>query len=116
MNLLIDYKFNICFENTIAPYYCTEKIWHAIAGGCLPIYYGEGTAIYETFPKNSFVDASEFKSNEELLYFLENIPSKEYIDRYNTCLEVMHTSCTKRIENPHFRTDLIDEFIINVRK
>ena len=37
------YQFNLCFENTRAPYYCTEKIWHSIACGCLPIYAGAPT-------------------------------------------------------------------------
>lgn len=114
IDLLKSYKFNICFENTISPYYCTEKIWHAIAGGCLPIYYGEGTAIYETFPKNSFVDASKFKSNEDLLHFLENIPAEEHINRYNICLEIMHKSCVKRLQNPDLKTDILDQFIKNI--
>lgn len=114
MDLLKDYKFNLCFENTIYPYYCTEKIWHAIAAGCLPIYYGKGTAIYETFPENSFIDASEFDSHEDLLHYLETISTEEHIKRYNMCLAVMHESCIKRINNPNMKTDLPDEFINNI--
>ena len=103
MDILRDYKFNLCFENTIYPYYCTEKLWHAIAAGCLPIYYGEGTAIYETFPANSFVDASRFKTNEALLEFLEQLTPEEHINRYNLCLEVMHRSCAKRLADPNLK-------------
>ena len=56
LDILSSYRFNLCFENTIYPYYCTEKIWNAILGGCLPIYYGSGTRIYDDFPQNSFLD------------------------------------------------------------
>ena len=116
INLLQDYKFNICFENTISPYYCTEKIWHAIAGGCLPIYYGEGTSIYETFPENSFIDAANFTSNKDLLHFLENLSPLEHVKRYNTCLKVMQNACIERLQNPGSKTDITDQFINSVRK
>ncbi len=114
--LLQDYKFNICFENTAYPHYCTEKIWHAIAGGCLPIYYGAGTAIYETFPENSFVDASQFDTNEDLLAFLENISPAEHIARYNTCLEVMHRACTQRLESANADPVILEQFVNNIRQ
>jgi hypothetical protein len=49
--ILKNYNFNLCFENTNYDYYCTEKIWDSIRYGCLPIYYGNGNRIYEDFPK-----------------------------------------------------------------
>lgn len=110
IELLKGYKFNICFENTIHPYYCTEKIWHALAGGCLPIYYGEGTAIYDTFPEDSFIDASRFSSHDELLNFMESLPVNEHVTRYNTCLEVMHNACSQRLNTADYKTDIIDKF------
>lgn len=42
IRLLRDYRFNICPENTNAPGYVTEKIWHAHAAGCIPVYWGSG--------------------------------------------------------------------------
>ena len=32
-------KFNICFENSSGPGYTTEKLFHALAAGCVPIYW-----------------------------------------------------------------------------
>lgn len=37
---LENYKFNLCPENSNYPGYCTEKIFEAIKGGCIPIYWG----------------------------------------------------------------------------
>lgn len=111
INLLKNYKFNICLENTSFPYYCTEKIWHAIAGECLPVYSSAGNAIYDTFPKNSFVDLSEFESLEHLYIFLKEMPDQEYVNRYNKCLHVLMESCRTRRENPNLKTDILENFV-----
>lgn len=34
------YHYNICVENSRYPGYVTEKIWHAMAAGCIPVYIG----------------------------------------------------------------------------
>ena len=34
------YRFNICPENSNADGYCTEKVFEAIAAGCVPVYWG----------------------------------------------------------------------------
>lgn len=38
--VLKQYRFNICPENANAPSYVTEKVWHAIEAGCIPVYWG----------------------------------------------------------------------------
>merc|ERR1712014_409495 len=35
------YRFNVAFENASHPGYCTEKLLHAFAAGCVPIYWGD---------------------------------------------------------------------------
>jgi len=42
VNFLKSVKYNICPENSVFPKYCTEKIFHALEAGCVPIYWGEG--------------------------------------------------------------------------
>jgi alpha(1,3/1,4) fucosyltransferase len=39
--LLGDYRFNLCFENSIFPGYYTEKPVHAWAAGCIPLYFSD---------------------------------------------------------------------------
>lgn len=36
---LVNYKYNICPENSKATNYFTEKIFHSLEAGCLPIYW-----------------------------------------------------------------------------
>merc|ERR1712066_109377 len=38
---LSGYRFCVCFENDESPGYCTEKLLHAFAAGCVPIYWGD---------------------------------------------------------------------------
>ena len=81
MEILKNYHFNLCFENTNIPYYCTEKIWQSIAGGNLPIYYGKGNRIYDDFPRNSFIDYSEFATPNELFSYVDLITLDEFRTR-----------------------------------
>ncbi len=87
IDILRDYHFNLCFENTNWPYYCSEKIWQAIQGGCLPIYYGEGNRIYDDFPADSFIDYAKLGSPEALFWFLDEMLPSEFLVRYNRCVE-----------------------------
>jgi alpha(1,3/1,4) fucosyltransferase len=95
-DILDNYNFNLCFENTVFPKYITEKIWESIESNCLPIYYGcSKSSIYEIFPDKSFIDYSEFKVPEELIQFIENISQKEFRDRMNKCIKVYNSFIKK---------------------
>lgn len=89
--LLKPYHFNLCFENTASPNYMTEKIWGSIQDYCLPIYYGKNTNAYDLFPKDSFLDYSEFKNPTELFDYINMINTQEYIARMNKCIAVYNS-------------------------
>ena len=97
-NVLENYKYNLCFENTIAFNYMTEKIWDSIENYCLPIYYGKGTNVYEIFPEDSFIDYSNFQSPIELFNFIEELPENEYIIRLNKCIKTYNTISSNHAE------------------
>lgn len=93
--ILKKYHFNLCFENTNTDYYCTEKIWDSIVWGCLPIYYGKNNKIYEDFPKNSFLDYSNFNHPIELFEYIDKMRVKEFVERMNLCIEVVNQTYEK---------------------
>ncbi|KAI9132182.1 hypothetical protein ON05_001445 [Acaryochloris sp. CCMEE 5410] len=95
-DILKKYDFNLCLENTNFDYYCTEKIWDSIAGSCLPIYFGKYNRIYETFPKNSFIDVADFYPHEDIFNFVENMTEDEYIERLNLCISVYNNLADNR--------------------
>ncbi|MCE0523361.1 MAG: glycosyltransferase family 10 [Methylacidiphilales bacterium] len=93
---LAQYRYNICLENTAADFYCTEKIWHAIQAGTLPIYWGANSRINDLFPKNSFIDLAQFESPAHLIDFIQALPEKDYLDRSNQCREVFNRCIAQR--------------------
>lgn len=87
LEILQRYSFNLCMENTNVDYYCTEKIWHSIQAGCLPIYYGRGNRIYQDFPRNSFLDYAEFSTPSDLFHYIDQMTFDEFQHRYSLCLD-----------------------------
>jgi alpha(1,3/1,4) fucosyltransferase len=93
LEILKNYKFNICSENTAYPLYITEKIWHAVMGRCLPIYSSYNSSIYQTFPRGSFIDVCEFEGFVDLFAYIQAMPDSEYLERYNNCVEILNKFC-----------------------
>ena len=92
IEILNSYKFNLCFENTAHQHYITEKIWHAILAYTLPIYQSFNSTIYESFPKDSFIDAFLFPDEHALFDYLEQMSVDEYLERVNICIDVFNRS------------------------
>lgn len=67
-------KFSIAFENTSYDGYATEKIMEAFAAGTVPIYYGD-PRIAEDFNSDSFVNAHDFRSLDEVVERVKQIDS-----------------------------------------
>ncbi len=61
-----DYKFTMCFENSSAKGYTTEKIMEAFAGCTVPIYWGNPDIASEFNPK-AFINCHDFQSFEDVV-------------------------------------------------
>lgn len=69
LNTLSNYRFNMCFENTILTGYCTEKLIHAKLAGCVPIYWGDHAGVAE-FNHKSFLNLLDYENME---HFVETV-------------------------------------------
>jgi len=65
-NILSDYKFSICFENSIHDGYYTEKLLHAKLAGTIPIYWTDKN-VGRDFNVKGFINLANFKDMNELL-------------------------------------------------
>ena len=121
-DILKQYRFNICLENTCFPHYVTEKIWESIRWGCLPIYYSNST-IYQTFTRTSFIDVKDFiekaKGNEaegikNMYDYLENMTEQEWCERYRECVRVFNYiiesgyNTTGRLNGPNLNINYLE--------
>ena len=70
--------FNICFENCVYPGYLSEKVFDAILGGSIPIYWGHHE-IPQTL-KASIIDASQFESLKDLIQYCYALSIEERLE------------------------------------
>lgn len=92
------HKFSLCFENSSFPGYVTEKILHGFYGGTIPIYWGS-TTICKDFNSNSFLNYSDFKSEDHLVEKIFSIDADDSL--YN-----------KMVNEPKFLYNIPNEFVI----
>ncbi len=74
---LRQYKFSLCYENSIFPGYLTEKIFDALFAGSVPVYLGD-PEVEKSIPSSAFVNKKNFGSYEKLYNFLRNMEPAEY--------------------------------------
>jgi GR25 family glycosyltransferase involved in LPS biosynthesis len=66
------YKFALTFENSSAPGYCTEKLFHAKIAGCVPIYWGD-PCVDRDFDTKGFINANQIGSPEKLVEAVKKV-------------------------------------------
>jgi hypothetical protein len=82
IKLIEECVFNISFENNDVIGWITEKIVNSYLAGCIPIYWGPDD-IYKYFNKNSFINAKNFNSYEDLSnYIIDLYENKEKLQKY----------------------------------
>jgi len=74
------YKFVISFENVSYPGYVSEKIYHAMLAGCIPIYWGN-PLIKKDFNTSSFISAFDQKHKNTRQMFDYLVDRVMQIDR-----------------------------------
>ena len=75
-DIIKHYKFYFCFENSVYKDYVTEKVYHALLAGTVPIYFGAPN-FADFVPKNSVIDARKFSSPKDLAAHLAMLSNNE---------------------------------------
>jgi len=69
--ILKNYKFSICFENSEVTGYVSEKIYDCFYVGTIPIYLGAPN-ISDLIPSNTYIDFKKFKDYKSIALELKN--------------------------------------------
>jgi len=72
MDLISEYKFAMCFENSIYPGYFTEKLLHAKVSGCIPIYYSDKSFSVD-FNINSCINLINYNNMDDMIEDIKKI-------------------------------------------
>jgi hypothetical protein len=76
MDVISNYKFNICFENSVYPGYFTEKLLHAKIAGCIPIYYSD-KSYSNDFNTKCCINLIDFENGYELVEYIKKIDNDD---------------------------------------
>ncbi len=71
-HFLTQHKFQLCFENSQAPGYITEKVMHSKIAGCVPIYWGDSDTDTD-FTPNSFINLSHLSDPHEIRSIIREV-------------------------------------------
>ena len=66
LDFLASYKFTIAFENTSVPHYISEKIFHPLTVGSIPIYWG-CPEIAQYINPDCFINCHDFSSFDDAI-------------------------------------------------
>jgi hypothetical protein len=90
IDLLTNFKFNLCYENSVHEGYVSEKLFDAKFAGCIPLYYGDPIYSQKDFNKNSFLNRLDYSNNTDYIKEIKKLNSdKEYF--ISKCNEPLFT-------------------------
>ena len=101
LEILRQYKFSLCLENTSFPGYITEKIFDCFVAGVVPVYLG-APDILNHVPEGCFIDLRRFRNYIELSEYLSSLSESEansYLDAARTFLS---SPAFERFRSVHF--------------
>lgn len=104
------HKFTLALENSRMPGYMTEKLIEAYAACTVPVYWGDPT-VELVFNRDSFINANNFASWEELLQEVKRIDQDDdaYMRMLETPILFPDSKC-----NEFLREEYMREFLENI--
>lgn len=104
--VLRGHKFCYCYENWDNPFhYISEKIFDCFTHRVVPVYLGS-SRITDYIPKETFIDARNFSSMEDLHRFLSSINEKQW-QGYISAIEAFDKSKAAKLFRREFYTSQI---------
>ena len=91
-------KYNICPENSKFPEYYTEKIFHALEAGCVPIYWAIN------LPEKDIINPECYKFINIEIKELMNKQIKEVVENYDKYINKnIFTKNAKKVVNNYYK-------------
>jgi len=71
-------KFNLCYENGQWPGYVTEKLYHALYAGTIPIYWGSPTVGLD-FNPDAIISRHDFETDEGMIDWIIRVDEEDWL-------------------------------------
>ena len=85
VSIIADYKFVLALENSICPDYVSDKFFHGLISGTVPIYFGTETAKDLAPSPESYIDARDFECPRALAQHLNALDQDD--EAYAKCFD-----------------------------
>lgn len=109
---LMNYNFTIAFENTDHPGYITEKIIHAFIAGTIPLYWGGGDYLKETFPADCFINCKN-KEPEEIYNLVKSMEYDKMLEYKKNALRFLKSEAAAMFTRRYWAIEIIKRLTIN---
>ena len=106
LQIISNYKFNVCFENASYSGYYTEKPIHAKVAGCVPIYWADDN-FSNDFNSNAFINLNDFSNMKDLVDYIVDLDKN--FDKYNLIRS------EKIFTSDNFAHNLLDEITKQIK-
>ena len=70
------HMFVFAAENSDCPWYHTEKLWHSLASGSIPVYLG-ATTVSQIVPTGSMIEVRNFTTASGLANFMRRVAAEQ---------------------------------------
>jgi hypothetical protein len=94
------YNFILVFENSDYNGYITEKIIHAFMAGTIPLYWGGGDFLKETFPSNCYIDCRN-KDPNEIYQLIKTMSQVDIISYRKAAKEFLESDAADRFTHKY---------------
>jgi hypothetical protein len=94
-DVLSKYEFCLCFENNPMAGYVTEKLFHCLYAGTIPLYLG-APDITSIIPPSCYIDCRRFSNWAEMWEYTKNLSTSEIDDMRNAGRDFLTSTQSKR--------------------
>jgi hypothetical protein len=101
------YNFTLAFENSDYDGYITEKIIHAFMVGTIPLYWGGGNFLKETFPSNCYIDCRN-KDPNEIYHLIKTMSQVDIISYRKAAKEFLESDAADRFTHKYLIEQIIN--------
>ena len=98
LNILRKYGYTLAFENSITPDYITEKFYHPLMMGSVPVYLGAPNIQDFAPAANSYIDVRNFTGPAELADFIVRTDPSHFHSWRNKPLSPAFTEKLERVK------------------
>ena len=113
MDLIAQYRFMICFENTRKDFYMTEKLLNGYVGGAIPIYWG-CPQVSEMINPDAFLAIRDDYSENSASILAETVSTlnSDYEIYSKTYSQTLFSNCR---EDPRFNLSAVSNELIKYK-